>query len=165
MIRFGWNILYIFRWSSSAASYCRQATLSRHQRYCWTRTLHTIQVIWWHHYSGRKAPSQGFEAILFFRRVAMVWRAHKIGMQFYKQNGEHNIERILCEILDEGLVWKWKQVPILAKNSKSKIIEKIHCFSYWDSPLTTQIIQLFSPKQCSLYSVIHSKCFFQFQPL
>ena len=61
---------------------------------------------------------------------------------------------------------KMKKVPILAKNSKSKSIEKIHCFSYWGSPLTRQIIQLFSPKQCSLYSVtIHSKYFFQFQPL
>ena len=30
---------------------------------------------------------------------------------------------------------KTKKVPILAKNSSSKSIEKIHCFSYWDSPL------------------------------
>ena len=43
-------------------------------------------------YSGRKAPSQEFEAVLFFRRVALVWPARKIGMRFYKQNGGYNIE-------------------------------------------------------------------------
>ena len=86
-------------------------------------------------------------------------------MRFCKQNGEHIIDRILSEILVEDWFENEKKVPILAKNSKSKIIEKNHCFSYWDSPLTRQIIQLFSPKQCSLYSVIHSKYFFQFQPL
>ena len=43
-------------------------------------------------YSGRKVPSQRFETVLFFRRVAIVWRARKIGMRFYKQNGEHDIE-------------------------------------------------------------------------
>ena len=67
---------------------------------------------------------------------------------------------ILSEIIVEGCFENEKKVPILAKNSKSKSIEKIHCFSYWDSPLTRQIIQLFSPKQCSLYSTIHSKYFF-----
>ena len=109
-------------------------------------------------YSGRKVyvPSQRFETVLFFRRVAIVWRARKIGMRFYKQNGEHDIEWNTCR----RLVWTWKNFPILAKNSKSKSTENIHCFSYWDSPLTRQIIQLFSPKQCSLYSVIHSKYFF-----